>query len=160
MRPTRIVDLQQLRLRGHRRPLEGARPARPRVQRPEPRLLGERVDLDDDAVDLVVELDARAAPSRAHAAATSSIDSSRSRERVGAEAVLAQPRSVSQCDVELEALAGADAVGPDRERPRRAVIDESFWRSEPAAALRGFGASFCAVPASRSFSSRKPESGM
>ena len=36
---------------------------------------------------------------------------------------------------------------------------ESFWRSEPAAALRGFGASFWFVPASRSFSSLKPEIG-
>ena len=40
------------------------------------------------------------------------------------------------------------------------MIDESFWRSEPAAALRGFGAGFLPSAASRSFSARKPESGM
>src|SRR5438270_324138 len=36
---------------------------------------------------------------------------------------------------------------------------EFFWRSDPAAALRGFGASFWFVPARRSFSSRNPEMG-
>ena len=39
------------------------------------------------------------------------------------------------------------------------MIAEFFCRSEPAAALRGFGASFWPVPASRSFSARKPEIG-
>ena len=43
---------------------------------------------------------------------------------------------------------------------RCAVIPESFCRSEPAAALRGFGAGFLPSATSRSFSSRKPESGM
>jgi hypothetical protein len=40
------------------------------------------------------------------------------------------------------------------------VIAESFWRSEPAAALRGFGVVFFPSAARRSFNSRNPESGM
>jgi hypothetical protein len=36
------------------------------------------------------------------------------------------------------------------------VIDESFWRSDPAAALRGFGVGFFPSLTSRSFSSLKP----
>ena len=43
---------------------------------------------------------------------------------------------------------------------RAAVMRESFWRSEPAAALRGFGVGFFPSATRRSFSSRKPESGM
>ena len=43
---------------------------------------------------------------------------------------------------------------------RDAVIEESFWRSEPAAAFLGFGASFWPSSATRSFSSRNPEIGM
>ena len=44
-------------------------------------------------------------------------------------------------------------------RGRGAVTRLSFWRSEPAAAFRGFGASFWPVPASRALSSRNPEIG-
>ena len=40
------------------------------------------------------------------------------------------------------------------------MIDESFWRSEPADALRGFGAILSLVRAARSLSALKPESGM
>ena len=43
---------------------------------------------------------------------------------------------------------------------RAAVIDESFCRSEPAAALRGFGVGFFPSATSRSFRRLKPESGM
>ena len=57
VRPTRILISSSFVSRGHRRPLERARPARPRVQRAEAALLVERVDLDHDPVDLVVELD-------------------------------------------------------------------------------------------------------
>ena len=57
-------DLVEPRHRGHRRPLERARPARPLVQRAEAALLVERVDLDHDAVDLVVERRCGGAPSR------------------------------------------------------------------------------------------------
>ena len=64
VRPTRIAIWCELRLRGRRRPLVGAGPARTRVERAEHGLLGERVDLDHDPVDLVVELLALRAPSR------------------------------------------------------------------------------------------------
>ena len=43
---------------------------------------------------------------------------------------------------------------------RSAVICEFFCRSEPAAALRGFGVVFLPSEASRSLSSTKPDSGM
>ena len=43
---------------------------------------------------------------------------------------------------------------------RSAVICEFFCRSEPAAALRGFGVVFLPSAANRSFSATKPESGM
>ncbi len=43
---------------------------------------------------------------------------------------------------------------------RCAVMPESFWRSEPADALRGFGAGGLPSAAKRSFIARKPESGM
>ena len=56
------ADLVQARHRGHRRPLERTRPARALVQGAEPALLVVRVDLDDDAVDLVVELRAAKLP--------------------------------------------------------------------------------------------------
>src|SRR5262249_34053545 len=60
-------DLVQPRRRRHPRPLRRARPARPLVQRAEPTLLLERIDLDHDAVDLVVELDPLLLPFRASA---------------------------------------------------------------------------------------------
>ena len=56
------VDLFSFVCRGHRRPLVGARPARAAVQRAEPLLLLDRVDLAHHAVDLVVELDAPRPP--------------------------------------------------------------------------------------------------
>ena len=46
------------------------------------------------------------------------------------------------------------------ESGRLAVIDESFCRSDPADALRGFGAGGFPSATSRSLKSRKPESGM
>src|SRR5207253_3742281 len=49
-------DLEQPRHRRHRRPLVGACPAGARVQGSKSPLLVEGVDLDHDAVDLVVEL--------------------------------------------------------------------------------------------------------
>ncbi len=42
---------------------------------------------------------------------------------------------------------------------RAAVMAESFCRSEPAAALRGFGVGFFPSAISRSLRSLKPESG-
>ena len=56
------MDPLQRRLRPVGRPLEGFGPARPFMKRPEPGLLVERVDLDHDAVDLVVELCPRPLP--------------------------------------------------------------------------------------------------
>ena len=114
VRPTRMWILLQLRLRRHRRPLERARPARPLVQRAEAALLVERVDLDHDPVDLVVELDAPASPTRAHARRDLLDRLEPLRERVRAEAVLAQPLERLPLRLELEALALADAVDPDR----------------------------------------------
>ena len=46
------------------------------------------------------------------------------------------------------------------ESGRAAVIEESFWRNDPAAALRGFGVAFFPSATSRSFSLLKPDSGM
>ena len=40
------------------------------------------------------------------------------------------------------------------------MIEGSFWRSDPAAALRGLGVGFLPSSTRRSFSSRKPERGM
>ena len=88
--PDADVNLLELRLRGHRRPLVGARPSRTLVQRAEPPLLLERVDLDHDPVDLVVELDPLPFPGAAR------FRDGRDRlvtlgERIRAEAVLAKP---------------------------------------------------------------------
>src|SRR5262249_7188618 len=108
----------ELRLRGHRRPLVGARPARAFVQRAEPSLLVERVDLDDDAVDLVVELEAALLPGAARPGDV--LDRVEPLgERIRAEAVLAQPGEALAGRGQQEPVAGADAVDPDRERPLR-----------------------------------------
>ena len=40
------------------------------------------------------------------------------------------------------------------------MIAEFFWRSDPAAAFRGFGATFFPSATSRSLNALKPESGM
>ncbi len=62
-RPTDAdVDLPERRLRRHRRPLVRPRPAWTAMQRAEPALLVERVHLDHDPVDLVVELRAPRLP--------------------------------------------------------------------------------------------------
>ena len=106
------VDLQELRLRGHRRPLERPRPARPPVQRAEALLLVERVHLDDDAVDLVVELDALRLPLRA--LARDRLERLVAlRVRVHAEAALAQPLERLPVGGELDPVAPAGAVDPD-----------------------------------------------
>ena len=111
-------DLVQRRLGGHRRPLERARPARPRVERAEHRLLLERVDLDHDPVDLVVELRAPALP--VGTALRHLLDRLEPLgERVRPEAVLAQPLELVPVRGELHALACTHAVDPHRERPRR-----------------------------------------
>src|SRR5690348_1997611 len=110
-------DLVQLRLCSHRRPLERARPAGPRVQRAEDRLLLERVDLDHDPIDLVIEVGAPALP----LAATLGHLLDRLEplcERIRPEAVLAQPLELLPVGAKLQALGCTEPVYPDRERPR------------------------------------------
>jgi hypothetical protein len=99
----------------HRRPLVGARPAGPLVERAETFLLREGVDLDDEPVDLVVELDATLLPVAAGL-----------RHRldgvvqlgvgVGAEAVLAKPQERVPVPLGREAVSPPQAVDPDGER--------------------------------------------
>src|SRR5206468_1437265 len=109
-------DLLEPRHRGHRRPLERARPARTLVQRAEPALLVEVVDLDDDAVDLVVEL--RAPPLPRSARVGDRFDRLEPLgKRVDREAVLLEPLQRLPVRRELDPFARADAVRPDRERP-------------------------------------------
>ena len=127
------------------------------MKRSEAPLLVERVDLDDEAVDLVVELD----PLRLPEAADLGHRFDRLvplREGVRAEAMLAQPLERLPVRVELDSLGGSEAVHPDRERPgggdRRVLLAQ-----EPAAAFLGFGASFWPSLATRVFSSLKPEIG-
>ena len=110
------ADLEQPRHRRHRRPLVGARPARARVQDAEPPLLVERVDLDHDAVDLVVELQPALLP--LDAGGGDLVDRLEPLGvRVGAQAVLAQPLEHLELRLELDAFATAGSVDPDRERP-------------------------------------------
>ena len=128
VRPTRIRIFEQLRLRGHRRPLERARPARPRVQRAEAPLLVERVDLDHDPVDLVVELDPALLPRDAGGG-----DVLDRLEPLGvgvrAEAALgAATRASPNCVSNSTPSAVAGAVDPGGERPvggdRRVLLAE------------------------------------
>ena len=104
--------------RRHRRPLVGARPAGPLVQRAEPRLLLERVDLDHDPVDLVVELAPTGLP-RATRLGDLFERLEPHRVRVDREAAPAQPLERLPVRVELDAFAEAGAVDPDREWPVR-----------------------------------------
>ena len=108
-------DLEQLRLGGHRRPLVRAGPARPLVQCSKPLLLLERVDLDHDPVDLVVELGAPPLPLGAGPGDV--LDRLEPlREGIRPEAALAQPRERLEVRVRRDALAVAGAVDPDGER--------------------------------------------
>ena len=152
------VDLVEPRLRSHRRPLEGAAQRGRRAAR-RAALLVDRVDLDHDPVDLVVELDALRLPRRGRprrpprpTRAARRTDSCGSRARGATRASPSASRARRR-----RARRGRT---PRSTSGRDAVIDESFWRSEPAAAFRGFGASFWPARRCRSFSSRKPESGM
>ena len=142
VRPTRMWIFVSVVTAGHRRPLERARPARPLVQRAEPPLLVERVDLDHDPVDLVVELGAPRLPRDARARRPPRSISSRSRMRVRAEAALAQPLERLPLRPRLGAFARRRCRRPRSTSGRSAVIAGFICRSEPAAALRGFGAGF------------------
>src|SRR3954447_667991 len=111
-------DPVQARRRRHRRPFERARPAWTLVQRTESALLLERVHLDHDAVDLVVELDALLLPVRART--RDRLDRVvQLRERIRAEAVLAQPLQRVPVPVRRQALLVPETVNPDRERAAR-----------------------------------------
>ena len=111
-------DLVQPRRRSHRGPLESARPARTLVERAETRLLFERIDLDHDSVDLVVELGSSLLP--LVAGLYYLFDRFEPfRIRVGAKAVLAEPLERLPVRRSSEAVAPADAVDPDRERTSR-----------------------------------------
>ena len=91
--------------------------------------------------------------------ATSSIVSSRSANGFVRKPCSRSHSSSSQCDPSCTP-SRAPSPYTHTASGREAVIEESFWRSDPAAALRGFGASFWPSSATRSFSSRKPASGM
>ena len=111
------ADLVQPGLGGQRRPLERAGPARPAVQRAEPALLLEGVDLDHDSVDLVVELDAPRLPF----AARSGDRIERLvplGERIRAEAELAQRLQRLPVRLAREPFGRADSVHPHGQRAR------------------------------------------
>ena len=153
------LDLVQPRRRRHRRPLECAREARTLVQRAELALLRDRVDLDHDAVDLVVEL--AAPPLPLGAAPRHLLDRLEPLgEGIRAEAVLAQPLQRVPVRVPSRCPRARRRRRPRSRAASCASSREFFWRTEPAAALRGFGVGFLPSATSRSFSSRKPESGM
>ena len=111
-------------------------------------LQGEVVDLDHHAVDLVVEVVTVRLPAAGRRRATSCEPVDQPRLGVDREPGLPEPAERGRlAGAELGGRAGplrpgrrhdlADLVGPERERPRLAVIAASFWRSEPAAELRG-----------------------
>ena len=116
--PDTDVDAAENGLSLIRGPLVRPRPARPLVERPEPRLLLERVDLDNDAVDLVVEPRAPLLPLRDPLGdllgrlVTADVG-------VRAEAALAEPEERGRVSVERKPLPVAEAVDPDRELPAR-----------------------------------------
>src|SRR5436309_14894492 len=88
------------------------------MQRAEDRLLLERVDLDHDPVDLVVELEAAGLP--VAAGLRDFLDRVEPlRERVRAKAVLPQPLQRLPLRLEVEAVRDPDPVDPYRQRARR-----------------------------------------
>ena len=116
VRPTFQTTLVHRRRRRRRRELPGDRPARlapDHAQLPPQRPL---VDLDDDAVDLVVE---RLAPLLPPVAALDDALDALVVVGVGVdlEAALAQPLDLVHVGGEVEAADGADPVDPGRERP-------------------------------------------
>src|SRR6266566_3530544 len=91
------------------------RPTRSFVQGAEPGLLLERIDLDHDSVDLVVEL--RAAHLPLPASLHHVLDRLEPlRIRIGAKTVLAQPLERLPVRGRCETVAAADAVNPDGKR--------------------------------------------
>ena len=110
----------------------GSRPTAPSAP-----LHRERVDLHDDAVDLVRQRRALLAhpPALGEHAVDRVVDA---RQRVDREPALAQPVERRVVRVELDALERADRVAPERQRALRRDFAGSSCRSEPAAVLRGF----------------------
>ena len=159
VRPTRIAIFSSGRLGGHRRPLERARPARAAVEGAEAGLLLERVDLDHDPVDLVVELGAPSLPlvaafarPRRSTPTARRTDCLRSRARAATAAAPTGSRTRSR--------PGGRCRTPSSRAACSASPASSSAGTEPAAAFRGFGVGFLPSATSRSFSFRKPESGM
>ena len=115
------ADLLQLRDRGRGRELEGDRPAGLAPDDAQLALRLEVVDLHDDAVDLEVEVLAPLLPGMAclddRGEVVVQLDVA-----VHLEAVGAQPLERLEVGLEVEALAGADAVAPDRQGPRRCQL--------------------------------------
>ncbi len=100
------------------RELEGDRPARVASDRSERLLLVAAVDLDDAAVDVVVELAAQVDEALAglgHALERLVA----ARQRIDREALFPQPREDAPVRLELDPLERTDAVGEQRERTRR-----------------------------------------
>ena len=99
------------------RELEGDRPARVAPHRSERLLLVAAVDLDDAAVDVVVELAAQV--DEALAGLGHALERLvPARQRVDREALFPQPLEHAPVRLELDALERADAVGEQRERAR------------------------------------------
>ena len=109
VRPT-LMPMSSSRVIGRRRrELERDRPARVAPDRAERLLLVAAVDLDDAAVDVVVELAAQL--DEALAGLGHALDRLvAARQRVDREALLPQPLEPLQCELELDALERADAV--------------------------------------------------
>jgi hypothetical protein len=105
-------DREQLRLGGHRRPLVRTRPPRSLMERAETLLLFERVDLDHDPVDLVVQIGA--APFPFGTGLRDLLDRLETLGvRIDPEAPLAQPLERLEVRVGRDALAVARAVDPN-----------------------------------------------
>ena len=132
-------DVLEDRLDLLRRELEGDRPARGAADHPEPLLLVEPVDLDDDAVGLVREVVALLAPRLGERDDALDVEAGLA-VRVDREAERLQA-------IERRRLAGESRLpSPSSSISwydqvlswRLAVTAGSFWRSEPAPELRGF----------------------
>ena len=112
------ADVDQPGDRGRGRKLEGDRPARVPADRPERLLLIAAIDLDDAAVDVVVEL--RAALDQPLAGRRHALERLvPAGEGVDREAVLAEPGEHTPVRVECDAVERTDGVAEQRERAAR-----------------------------------------
>ena len=115
VRPTRTWILEELRLRRHRRPLERARPARAAVERAEPLLLVERVDLDRRSRRSRSRARCACAPTRRTRARRPRATRGASRADSCGSRARAATRGLAHCESSGDAVGTADAVDPDRE---------------------------------------------